>query len=82
MHMYMYAGPTTVTTVHAHAHAHAHAHVHVHVGPTTVTTVEDVRFCSVGKPFDGATIKIENPDEDNQGEVWHPMYHVTYTCDM
>ena len=34
-----------------------------------MTTVEHVRFCSVGVPFDGAAIKIEDPDEEGQGEV-------------
>ena len=42
---------------------------HFPSGPTTVTTVENVRYCSVGMPFDGATIKIDQPDEDGQGEV-------------
>ena len=38
-------------------------------GPTTVTTVEDIRFRSSGRPFNGAELKIHKPDEAGNGEV-------------
>ena len=45
--------------------------VSVHSGPTTVTDPDHVRYLSVGRPFDGASVHIENPAEDGQGEVSH-----------
>ena len=38
-------------------------------GPTTVTTTDLIRYLSVGKVFDGAEIRIDEPDSEGQGEV-------------
>lgn len=38
-------------------------------GPTTVTTVEDIRFRSSGRAINGTELKIHNPDEAGNGEV-------------
>ena len=34
-----------------------------------MTTVDKIRFMSSGKAFDGAEVKIENPDQTGNGEV-------------
>ena len=31
-------------------------------GPTTVTTTDKIRFMSSGRPFQGAEIRIDNPE--------------------
>ena len=38
-------------------------------GPTTVSTVDSVRFRSSGRPFDGVELMINEPDECGNGEV-------------
>ena len=38
-------------------------------GPTTVTTTDKIRFLSVGQAFQGAEVKVEDPDSEGQGEV-------------
>jgi len=34
-----------------------------------VTTADHVRYLSVGRPYEGSTIEIDNPGEDGMGEV-------------
>ena len=34
-----------------------------------MTTTDRIRYCSVGRNFEGGEIKIDNPDEDGAGEV-------------
>lgn len=46
-------------------------------GPTTVTTTDQIRYLSVGKVFEGAEIKIDDPDSEGQGEVCIHV-HVEY----
>ena len=38
-------------------------------GPTSITTVENIRFRSSGRPINGTELKIHNPDEAGNGEV-------------
>lgn len=46
-------------------------------GPTTITTTDRIRFMSSGLPFDGASIKIDNPEgEMGVGEVLVSGRHV------
>ena len=40
-------------------------------GPTTVTTTDRICYLSVGRAFDGVEIKIDDPDNEGQGEVRH-----------
>ncbi len=39
------------------------------LGPTTVTSVDKIRFMSSGRAFEGAKLKIDSPDERGDGEV-------------
>ena len=36
-----------------------------------MTTTDRIRYLSVGRAFDGAEIKIDDPDNEGQGEVCH-----------
>ena len=42
-------------------------------GPTTVTTVDKIRFRASGKPTEGIDLMIDDPDEDGNGEVCRPV---------
>ena len=46
---------------------------HPLTGPTTVTTVDQIRFRASGKPTEGMDLMIEDPDEDGNGEVCLPV---------
>ena len=52
------------------------------IGPTTVTTTDTIRFCSVGRPFAGVDIKIDEPDEDGTGEVRGLKFIVQYPLEI
>ncbi|XP_064390607.1 long-chain-fatty-acid--CoA ligase ACSBG2-like isoform X3 [Halichondria panicea] len=45
-------------------------------GPTTVTTTDRIRYCSVGRKFEGGEIKIDRPDKEGTGEVLLRGRHV------
>ena len=51
------------------SHAHILTPAYTLTGPTTVTTVDKIRFRSSGKPTQGIDLMIEDPDEDGSGEV-------------
>ena len=47
-------------------------------GPTTVTTTDQIRYLSVGRVFEGADVRIDDPDSEGQGEV--RMCVCLYVC--
>ena len=40
-----------------------------------MTTTDRIRYCSVGRKFEGGEIKIDRPDKEGTGEVCY-----TYVC--
>ena len=45
-----------------------------------MTTTDRIRYCSVGRTFDGGEIKIDRPDKEGAGEVCY-MYVCVYATD-